>query len=394
MKVLMFGWEFPPCSTGGLGTHCYGLTKALSGQSTQVTFVMPKVGRSIGHGFVNVIQAGDMTLIEVDSAIEPYVASLDVSFVKSAEGGGAELYGKNLFSDVSRYTKLAVRAVKDIECDVIHCHDWMTFPAGVEVKKAKNKPLVVTVHSTEFDRNPVSPNSMITQAEWLGMYEADRIITVSEYMKRRLVEKYSVPPEKITVIYNAVEAGEYSGERIRFGLDEKVVLFLGRLTLQKGPDYFLSAAKRVLELEEKVRFVIVGTGNMLPQLIDQSIRLGISDKVTFTGYQDSIKEYYKMADLYVMPSVSEPFGIVALEAMASGVPVIISRQSGVSEVVSHCMKVDFWDVDEMANKIIGVLRYSSMRQEMRTNGAREVSRINWGDIARKTVEVYAMVRGG
>ncbi|MBN1896344.1 MAG: glycosyltransferase family 4 protein [Candidatus Aenigmarchaeota archaeon] len=390
MKVLMFGWEFPPYTTGGLGTHCYNLTRALSGRNVKVTFVMPKVSGGVSHNFVKIVHADDAKFIEIASGLTPYVSSIAGHYTPGKEGASS-LYGSDFFEKVNQYTECASVAVMKEECDVIHCHDWMTFPAGIRVKKDKGKPLVITVHSTEYDRNPVSPNQWISHIEWEGMYNADRIIAVSEYMKARIIERFKVPASKIEIVYNAVEASEYAGSRLRFGTGEKIVLFLGRLALQKGPDYFLRAAKLVIEKEKKTRFIIVGTGNMLPELIDQCIELGISENVIFAGYQESIKEYYKMADVYVMPSVSEPFGITALEAIASGTPVIISKQSGVSELIMHCLKVDFWDVKEMANKILGVLRYAPLKREMEMNSYAEISNINWDVIAEKTVKVYASV---
>jgi glycosyltransferase involved in cell wall biosynthesis len=392
MKILMFGWEFPPFSTGGLGTHCYGLTKSLNQKGANVTFVMPKMGKNLKHGFIKIIHADEGKFIEIASDLTPYIPSFDVQYIPGNNGNN--LYGLDFFNNVNKYTELAAKAVKNEECDVIHCHDWMTFPVGIKVKEEKKKPLVVTVHSTEFDRSPMSPNPWINHIEWKGMYNADKIITVSDYMKRRIMEKYSVPEGKITVVHNAVDADLYKGEKLKFGLDEKIVLFLGRLTIQKGPDYFLRAAKKVLEKEKNVRFVVVGTGHMLPDLIHQSIELGVSNRVLFTGYQESITEYYRMADVYVMPSVSEPFGIVALEAMAAGVPVIVSKQSGVSEVANHCMKVDFWDVDEMSSKILGILRYEPLRKEMQKNGMDEISGMNWLKAAEKTMGVYSCVMGG
>ncbi len=393
MKVLMFGWEFPPYVTGGLGTHCYNLTKALSARNVGITFVMPSAGKATVHPFLKVVNAGDMKVIHVDANIAPYEPSCEAGYSLD-ESKATDLYGTDMRSRVTKYTRLALKAAQNEDFGIIHCHDWMTFPAGSEMKKKSGKPLLVTVHSIEHDRNPISPNQWITDIEWKGMYDADRVIAVSSYMKDRIVQNYGVPPEKIDVIHNAVEASEYGGGRIMFGGGEKIVLFLGRLAMQKGPDYFLRSARKVLEKEKDVRFVVVGTGGMLPQLIDQSISEGIADKVTFAGYQESISEYYRMADIYVMPSVSEPFGITALEAMASGTPVLISKQSGVSEVLHHCMKVDFWDTDEMANKIIGMLKYNVMRDEMRTNGTREIDGISWGKIADRTRDLYSRMVGG
>ena len=387
----MFGWEFPPFSSGGLGTHCYGLTRSMSRKGTDITFVMPASDIDIEHGFVKIIQAGKDRLVKIGSYLAPYIESVAsaVSMGRRGKGGSKQNYGLNLFDEVGRYTVLAAESVKDEVFDIIHCHDWMTFPAGIRAKKQSGRPLVVSVHSTEFDRSPISPNTRITHMEWEGMYEADRIITVSNYMKNIIMEKYNVPGEKISVVYNAVDNDEYRGSRIMFGSGEKLVLFLGRLVMQKGADYFLEAAQKVLEEEDSVRFLVVGTGNMMPELIEKSIALGIGDKVHFTGYVDSTKEYYKMADLYVMPSVSEPFGITALEALASGTPIIISKNSGVSEVVNHCMTVDFWDVNELANKMLGVIKYDCLRGEMKHNGYLEVQKFNWDSIADDTLNVYS-----
>lgn len=391
MRVLMLGWEFPPFSSGGLGTHCYNITKALSSRGANVTFLMPGCSDEIDSDFVRVIRAGKSRIVKVGVAMRPYLPSLPITVSqRDDKSKGSRLYGMGFFEDVKRYTEVAAEASRDIDCDVIHCHDWMTFSAGIRIKQDKGKPLVVTVHSTEFDRTgSLCPNPFISDIEWQGMYHADRVIAVSRYMKEQIVKNYSVPEDKIEVIHNSIEPGEYSDRKLEFGLEQKVVLFLGRLTLQKGPDYFLRAAKRVMEKEKGVRFVVVGTGDMLPQLIDESINLGISNNVTFTGFRESIEEYYRMADLYVMPSVSEPFGITALEAMASGTPVILSEQSGVKEVVSHRMCVDFWDVDRLASKMIGALKYDCVRNEMRENGKREVNRMSWLDPAQETMKVYS-----
>jgi glycogen(starch) synthase len=390
MKVLMLGWEFPPFSSGGLGTHCYNLTKSLSSRGVDVTFVMPGSSGDVHSGFVRIVSAGRAKVMKMGIALRPYLPSLPITPAGKHRAGNDKVYGHGFFEDVRRYTELAFQAAGDVECDVIHCHDWMTFPAGIRISEGKRKPLIVTVHSTEFDRTgSLCPNPWISDIEWQGMYHADRVITVSGYMKNQLMERYGVPGDKIEVVHNSINPKEYLGRGVRFGLDERVVLFLGRLTLQKGPDYFLRAARRVLEKHRDVRFVVVGTGDMLPQLIDMSINLGISSRVTFTGFQKSIEDFYRMADLYVMPSVSEPFGITALEAMASETPVIVSRQSGVTEIVKNRLSVDFWDVDELASKMLGVLSYECVRCEMRTNGHREVSGMSWIDVADRTRTVYS-----
>jgi len=390
MKILMLGWEFPPFSSGGLGTHCYGLTRGLHERGADIIFVMPATGIDLKHGFVKIIQAGKDKLIRIGSNLTPYMPSL--AFGRGRGKGGLDVYGLGFFQDVQRYTELAAEAVKNEDFDIIHCHDWMTFPAGIKIKMESKKPMVVTVHSTEFDRTgSLSPNKWICDMEWAGMYFADGVITVSNYMKKQLMERYQVPGEKIEVVYNAVEKDKYAGDRVSFGIDEKVVLFLGRVTLQKGPDYFLDAARKVLKKERNVKFVVVGKGDMLPAMIEKSIEMGIAEHVFFAGYAEDIVRFYKMADLYVMPSVSEPFGITALEALASGTPVIISKQSGVSEVVSHCMKVDFWDTDELANKIIGILRYLPLRKEMGKNGFNEAQKFDWLNVADRVMNIYSSI---
>ncbi len=389
MKILMLGWEFPPFSSGGLGTHCYNITKALSDKNVDISFIMPGCDDDVSSDRVKVIRAGKGRLIKLGVSLKPYLPSLPVSVHSGDKTGNEKVYGQGFFQDVQKYTDLAVQVSRDLDCDVVHCHDWMTFPAGIKIKEEKKRPLIVTVHSTEFDRTgSLSPNPWISDIEWQGLYHADRIIAVSNRIKNLIVERYGVPPEKIDVVHNSIEPGKYAGAPMTFGLDQRVVLFLGRLALQKGPDHFLNAAKRVLEKDSNVRFIVVGIGDMLPQLIYMSINMGISSNVTFTGFQESIEGFYRMADLYVMPSVSEPFGITALEAMASGTPVIISKQSGVLEVAKHMLSADFWDADDIASKILGVLGYDCLRKEMQKNGLQEVSGMSWSDAAEKTIGVY------
>lgn len=374
MKILMLGWEFPPFRSGGLGTHCYHLTKSLSALGAKITFLMPK---NPYH-----IKSKHMRIVEVDPAlmIGPYRLTETVS----------ENYSLDFFDDVWKYNTLCADYAEKEDFDLVHCHDWLTSMAGVEIKKRTGKPLVVTIHSTEYDRTGgLSPNSWILERERVVIRAADVIITVSELMKRQLLERYGADPGKIVVVYNAIDREGWAAERVRAGFpDQKVVLFLGRLTIQKGPDFFLKAAKKVLEKDKGVRFVLGGRGDMLPQLIRESIDLGISDKVMFLGYvpEDELPRLYAAADVFVLPSVSEPFGITVLEAIASGTPVIMTKQSGVGEVVKNAFAVDFWDVDEMASKILALLAYGPLRRTMRENGRREISKYTWDKAARETVE--------
>ena len=368
MKIAMLGWEYPPFKVGGLGTHCYGLTRSLADKNVKVDFYMPKTKHAVSNDKEN------LTIIEVgETEIFPYDRPDD-----------KELSGQ-FFESVYRYNDLLVQKVKG-KYDAIHCHDWLTMKAGVLLKEKMGVPLVVTVHSTEYDRSAwLFPNEWFINIEREGMEKADRIITVSHFTKRILVERYGINPDKIRVVHNAVyPIGE--GEK------QRIVLFLGRLTIQKGPEFFLKAAKKVLEKED-CRFVIAGDGDMLPRLINQAIELGISNKVIFTGLltEDEVKHIYRISSVYVMPSVSEPFGITALEAISAGTPTIVSKTTGVSEAFHNCLKVDFWDVDEMANKIIALLRYDPLRRTLANEAKREIKLFTWDRVADKTLSVYREV---
>ncbi len=399
----MLGWEFPPFKSGGLGTYLYGFTKSLSKKGAKVTFVMPSAGVKINPGFVNIVQTSDKyshldEVIGLDFDFHPYVPSLSLSSanqeedIESADSKSINAYGFDFFSKVKKYTLSAVRKMQSKPYDVIHCHDWMTFPAGIALKRIKKTPLVVTIHSTEFDRTGnLFPNQAICRIESKGLHKADRVITISNYMKKQLIERYNVPEKKISVVYNAIDKDEYVIVPSSIPLKEKIVLFLGRLTIQKGPDWFLYTANEVLKHRPDTRFVFVGDGDMLSSLINKSIELGISDKITFSGFQDDVKQFYSVADLFVMPSVAEPFGLTALEAMASNTPVIISKQSGVSEVISHCFKVDFWDTHEMTNKIVGILNSPPLSNELKKNAFTELQSFSWDSVADSCLQIYREV---
>lgn len=365
MKIAMIGWEYPPFKVGGLGTHCFGLTHSLADKNVSIDFYMPKTkykSRSDSNN-LNIIEVGETDIFPYDHPEDK------------------ELAGQ-FFESVYRYNDLLVQRVKG-DYDLIHCHDWLTMKAGVEIKEKMGIPLIITVHSTEYDRSGwLYPNDWFINIEKNGMEKADKIIAVSHFTKKVIVEKYGINPEKITVIHNAVyPIGESSKKNI--------VLFLGRLTIQKGPEFFLKAAKKVLEHED-TRFVVAGIGDMLPQLISQAINMGISNKVIFTGKltDEEVKHIYKISSVYVMPSVSEPFGITALEALSAGTPTIVSKTAGVSEVFRNCLKVDFWDTDEMANKIIALLRYDVLRKTMSEQSKHEIELFTWDRVAEKTIDVY------
>lgn len=386
-SVLMLGWEFYPKMVGGLGKVCYYLAKALVENGVRLTLMLPI---DVRHEGMEIIST-NLEKIEIGSILSPY---LDERRYRSILLGRPEreLYGADVFEEVERYTERCVGLSKGRNFDIIHAHDWMTYKAGMEIKKITGKPLVVHVHTTEFDRSGgLGVNQKVYDIEKLAFENADAIIAVSNYTKNKIIEKYGIPEHKIRVIHNALNYDEYTnGNRLKSG-EQKTVLYFGRVTLQKGPDYFIRAAKKVAEHMNNVTFIVAGTGDMLPRMIELSCELGIGNKVLFTGYlsEEDAKRIYSMADVYVMPSVSEPFGIAALEAVASGVPLILTKSSGASEVINHCLKVDFWDVDEMANKIISCLNHEPLHKCLTENSIKEIRRLDWKSQALKCMEVYS-----
>jgi len=362
----MIGWEYPPFTVGGLGTHCYGLTRSLANMGAKVDFYMPqtKHGATSDNRNLVIKEVGETTVFPYDRPESNEIAG-------------------QFFEAVSRYNTLVVTKVKGTY-DVIHCHDWLTIQASIALKDILGVPLVLTVHSTEYDRSGwLHPNQWFIDIEREGMEKADKIIAVSQFTKRTIIEKYGINPDKITVIYNAVYP-------ISEGEKQKLVLFLGRLTIQKGADVFLRAAKKVSEFEPGVRFVVAGAGDLLPDLINQAVELGISNRVIFTDRltDKEMKHMYGIASVYVMPSVSEPFGITALEAISAGTPTIASKTAGVCETFHNCLKVDFWDSDEIANKIISLLRYESLSNALTENGRQEIELFTWDNVAEKTLDIY------
>jgi len=372
MKIAMIGWEYPPFKAGGLATHCYGLTNSLADKNIKVYFFMPKTKHKAGSNKAN------LKVIEVgETEIFPYDRPDDKAI------------GGKFFEAVHRYNDLVVARVKAIakkegKFDAIHAHDWLTMEAATTLKQDLGIPLILTIHSTEYDRSGwVYPNQWFIDIERAGMQKADRIIAVSSYTKNIIVEKYGIHPDKVSVVHNAVYP-------IPEGQKQDLVLFLGRLTIQKGAEFFLKSAKKVLDFEPDTRFVIAGTGDMLPRLIHDAVDMGISDRVIFTGRltDDEVKHIYSISSVYVMPSVSEPFGITALEAISAGTPTIVSKTTGFSEAFKNCLKVDFWDTDEMANKIISLLRYDPLSRTLSHEGKREINLFTWDRVADRTIEVY------
>ena len=307
------------------------------------------------------------------------------------EGG----YGPGLIDEVGRYARVVAELARGEDFDVVHAHDWMTYPAGMFAAAVSGKPLVAHVHATEYDRSGDNPNPQVREIERLGMLAADRVICVSHFVSATVRERYGVPAERIRVLHNAVTLAEESQAFHAVKADDvPIVLFLGRVTYQKGPDYFLEAARRVVAIEPRVTFVISGTGDLLPGVIQRAASMGLARHVHFTGFLRGrdVERMYALADVYVMPSVSEPFGISPLEAMALDVPVIVSRQSGVSEVIQSALKFDFWDVEDLANKILAVLRRPAMREQLATEGGEEARRMRWDIRGRRLHEIYRELR--
>ncbi len=420
MKVLMFGWEFPPHITGGLGTACYGLTKGLMNNGVDVTFVVPKVYGDEDDDF-RLVNANDITLdihnkifkeywdnleyIEINSTLIPYADdeeyyritrkyehhSEENESVFSKKFNFSGKYGNNLMEEVKRYALIAAQIAAMQDFDLIHAHDWLTYEAGIAAKKVTGKPLVVHMHATEFDRSGENINRQVYEIEKRGMEAADIVIAVSHLTRQVVIEKYGIAPEKVVVVHNAVEPADksrfYGLER---GVKEKVVTFLGRITFQKGPEYFVEAAYKVLQKDDNVRFVMAGSGDMLNRMIRRVAALKMGTKFHFTGFLkgEDVDRMFALSDVYVMPSVSEPFGISPLEAMRSNVPVVISKQSGVSEVLNHALKVDFWDIDALADSIYGLLHYNGLSKMFKALGKVEVDNMKWDNAAAKVKDVY------
>lgn len=488
-RVLMLGWEFPPFITGGLGTACYGLTRAMARLGTEVTFVLPKridpsfashvrlispgeprpedaagfpaaapvrvepsaaqqreaisISESLGthaaspltilgpvvaalqrrSSGASVYGAGGLeatlgAFIRYSAAQRRYLApallAMDAETLERelalheavpeagppVWAGGQEIVSKpvlatdydgDLIGQAERYARFCVTISRSLDFDVIHAHDWLTYPAGLAVARLSGKPLICHIHSTEFDRSGEHVNQPVYNIERRGMHGAVRVISVSMLTKNLCVNRYGVSPDKIDVVYNGVELDPRQVGIAGISRGDRIVLYFGRITMQKGPEYFIHAAKRVLEVMDDVKFVVAGSGDQAQRMIEMAASHGIGSKVLFTGFLrgKDIQRVFSMADLYVMPSVSEPFGIAPLEAMSHRVPVLISRTSGVSEILVNALKCDFWDVDDMANKIVAVLRYPPLQNTLRDHGYFEVRGINWEGAARRCEETYS-----
>jgi len=415
MKALMFGWEFPPHILGGLGTASYGLTKGMAMQpDMEITFVIPKPHGDEDQSFLKIIGACNVPVVWKENSWE-YVQQrigskmhpdeyfrlrngikYNFNRIYTNDLGCIDFSGRypdNLIEEISNYEAVASVLAHQMNFDIIHSHDWLTFPAGVFAKQISGKPLVIHVHATDFDRSRGQVNPTVYGIEKRGMDVADHIMTVSDLTRKIVIEKYHQNPNKVTTVHNAVDPLPNADSFTKTPRKEKVVTFLGRITMQKGPEYFVEAAYRVLQKTSDVRFVMAGNGDMMNAMIDLVAKRNIADKFHFTGFLKGrqVHEMLAESDVYIMPSVSEPFGISPLEAMQVGTPSIISKQSGCAEILTHAIKTDYWDIDAMADAIYAIVKNPAMHKSLQELGREEVNNIRWQDAGLKVRSIYESV---
>lgn len=389
----MFGWELPPYNTGGLGVACYGLARGLVDQGVGISFALPRK-LSATVPFMQVLDHSlqGLEVTAINSLLQSYMDRREYAALNlEVRNEFMKMYGGNLYEESMRFADMAASWSKSTPHQIVHAHDWMTYPAGMRAARMGGKPWVAHVHATEYDRTGGNVDPRIAEIEYQGLNSADQVITVSNYTKDIIGRYYAIPQDKITVVHNGVDLVDFSPADIRRVFpNDKIVLYVGRLTFQKGVDYFLESARKVLSIHPDTVFLVVGNGDMYQHLIMQAARLGISQRVIFTGFLtgDKLRAVYQMADVFVMPSVSEPYGLVALEAIASGTPVIISKQSGVSETIKNVYKVDFWDTEKIANNINAVFEHPSLASEMVSMAKKEAAQLTWEKAALKTKSVY------
>ena len=412
----MFGWEFPPHILGGLGTASYGLTKGMwENGDMDITFVIPKPWGDEDRHFAHILGANSTPVVwrdvnwdyvqnRIGNVMDPQTyydlrdhIYADFNYMRTNDLGCIEFSGRypdNLLEEINNYSIVAGVIARTVPCDVIHSHDWLTYPAGIHAKQVTGKPLVIHVHATDFDRSRGNVNPTVYGIERDGMNNADHIITVSELTRRTVIEKYGQDPAKVTTVHNAVEplSDEIRNIKMPRGKD-KVITFLGRITMQKGPEYFVEAASMVLHKTHNVRFVMAGSGDMMEKMIRLAADRDIADRFHFTGFLKGRQVYEMLADsdVYVMPSVSEPFGISPLEAMQMGVPSIISKQSGCAEILENVIKVDYWDVHAMADAMFALVNYPALHNHLRDNGLAEIDTIQWNKAGAKVINIYNQV---
>ena len=412
----MFGWVFPPHILGGLGSACYGLTKGMyNNGDMEISFVIPKPQGDEEKGFANIIGANctpvawrdvnrDYVEGRIGKVMDPQLyfdlrdhIYADFNYMRLNDLGCIEFSGRypdNIIEEINNYSIVAGVISRTIPCDVIHSHDWLTYPAGIHAKNVTGKPLVIHVHATDFDRSRGNVNPTVFGIEKDGMENADHIITVSDLTRRTVIDKYGISHDKVTTVHNAVSP--LSDELLNLPRREKkdkVITFLGRITMQKGPEYFVEAAAKVLQKNRNVRFVMAGSGDMMDDMIRLAAKRNIADRFHFTGFLRGRQVYEMLADsdVYVMPSVSEPFGISPLEAMEMGVPSIISKQSGCAEILDYVIKTDYWDIDAMADAMHALVSYPGLHNMLRDKGIEEIHRITWEKAGKKVIDIYRQV---
>lgn len=412
----MFGWEFPPHILGGLGTASYGLTQGMwQCGDMDITFVIPKPWGDEDTSFAHIVGASQVPVAWRDvnrDYVEQRIGKVmnpglyfrlrdniyaDFNYMRTNDLGCIEFSGRypdNLLEEINNYSITAGVIARTIDCDIIHSHDWLTYPAGIHAKQVTGKPLVIHVHATDYDRSRGNVNPTVFGIERDGMLHADHIITVSNLTRRTVIDKYGIDPAKVTTVHNAVIP--LSRELLDVEVTkpkDKIVTFLGRITMQKGPEYFVEAAAKVLKNNNKVRFVMAGSGDMMDKMIELAAARGISDRFHFPGFQKGrqVYEMLKASDVYIMPSVSEPFGISPLEAMQMGVPSIISKQSGCAEILNNVIKTDYWDIDAMADAVNAIISYPALYNQLRQQGLEEVAQITWDKAGRKVIDIYNKV---
>lgn len=419
MKVLMFGWEFPPHISGGLGTASYGLTKGMARQDDmEIVFCMPRPWGDEDQSFLRIVGMNsvpicwrDVNWDYVQSRVGAYMNPqdyfdfrdhiyADFNYMHTNDLGCLEFsgrYPKNLHEEINNYSIVAGVVARKEQFDIIHSHDWLTYPAGIHARQISGKPLVIHVHATDFDRSRGNVNPTVYAMEKNGMDNADYIMCVSELTRQTVINKYHQNPAKVCTMHNAVEplAPEYEAIERKTRDKEKTVTFLGRITMQKGPEYFVEAAAMVLQRTQGIRFCMAGSGDMMNAMIRLAAERGIADRFHFPGFMrgKQVYECLKNSDVYVMPSVSEPFGISPLEAMQCNCPSIISKQSGCAEILDKCIKVDYWDIHALADAIYSVCSNPSLYEYLKVEGKKEVDSITWEKVGYRVREKYDYVIG-
>jgi len=394
----MLGWELPPHNSGGLGVACYHLSKALALQGASIDFVVPYDAK---HENI------DYMKIHAATALEPLdrygMGAYDSKFAIESQPGSKIKDAKDIRGVQRHYTKYVERLVSKKKFDAIHAHDWLTMEAGIRAKQLTDAPLIVHVHATEFDRAGGNQgNPIVHEIEYQGLMVADRIIAVSQITKNIIIEKYGIPADKIDVMHNAIDVDsfndgyEYDNRTYRYleGLKDEgytIISAVTRFTIQKGLEYLVRSVAKANERYDRIALLLAGDGEQRDELIALAADLGISDKVFFTGFVrgKQWRDAYSVSDIFVMSSVSEPFGLTALEAAHHDNALILTKQSGVAEVLHSIFMYDFWDVDRLADQIVGIATSDSLKQALRENVTNEYAQLSWNDVAKKCMHAYS-----